>query len=332
MTQELPFEKLERKQLTRKHAVTSEKYGCMPSDRPTSEFIKYGVINLDKPPGPTSHQVSAYVQKILGLDKSGHSGTLDPQVTGCLPIALGRGTKVVQALLTAGKEYVGLMHLHQEVPTNLINGLFKEFTGRIKQLPPIRSSVKREWRYRKIYYLELIEVKNKDVLFKVGCQAGTYVRKLIHDMGQHLKVNAHMVELRRTKAGPFDESTLFTLQDVHDAIWYYKEQNNEQFIKKMIQPIETAVAHLPKVKVLDSTVNTLSHGSDLKVPGISVVDSDIQVGEMIAVMTLKEELICLGTSRMTSKEMAKTEKGVAVTTDKVFMLPGSYPLIRSITE
>ena len=321
----LPSEKLKRTVLVRKEAETSPKYGCDPNKRPIATLVQYGVINIDKPQGPTSHQVSSYVQNILKLSKSGHSGTLDPKVTGLLPVAVGRATKVVQALLIAGKEYVAVMHLHKPISEKEIQDGMMKFVGRIKQLPPVKSSVKRQWRHRTVYYLDIMEIDGQDVLFSVGCQAGTYIRKLIHDMGIALGTKAHMVELRRTKAGPFDESTLCTLQDIHDAYWYYTEQGNEKFISHIIQPPEHAVMHLPKVWVFDTTVNTLCHGADLKVPGISKVESDIQVGEMIAIMTLKNELVALGTTTLISKDMEKLEHGIAVKTEKVFMEPGTYP-------
>src|SRR3989338_4367578 len=106
----LPFEKISRKILVRKEAETNPDLGCNPEERKTEEIINYGIANIDKPKGPTSHQVSDFVQKILHINKSGHSGTLDPAVTGVLPVALGRATRIVQTLLTAGKEYVGIMH------------------------------------------------------------------------------------------------------------------------------------------------------------------------------------------------------------------------------
>src|SRR3989344_4524186 len=180
---ELPFQKIQRKILLRKEADTSPKFGQRPEDRSTETMLQYSVINIDKPRGPTSHQVSAYVQQILGIKKSGHSGTLDPKVTGVLPVAVGKATKIVQALLPAGKEYVAIMHLHDDLPEEKIRSACAQFVGRIKQLPPLKSNVKREWRFRKIYYLEILEIKGRDVLFRVGCQAGTYIRKLIHDLG-----------------------------------------------------------------------------------------------------------------------------------------------------
>ncbi|HLC60759.1 MAG TPA: RNA-guided pseudouridylation complex pseudouridine synthase subunit Cbf5 [Candidatus Nanoarchaeia archaeon] len=322
----LPFEKIKRKILLRKEAETDYKIGCNPSERKTEDIINYGIVNIDKPKGPTSHQVSDYVQKILHINKSGHSGTLDPAVTGVLPVALGRGTRIVQGLLTAGKEYVAIMHLHKEVEEKLLKETIqKHFIGKIMQLPPIKSSVKRQLRPRTIYYLDILEIDGNDVMFKIGSEAGTYIRKLIHDLGQKLKVGAHMAELRRTKAGPFDESTLFPMQELIDAYYYWKEEQNDKFIRKAIQPIEAGAKHLPKIWVFDTTVESLCHGTDLKVPGIGKLNSQIIKNDKIAIMTLKEELIALGTSQMSSEEMLG-EKGLAVRTEKVFMQPGTYKI------
>lgn len=324
---DLPFERIERTILTRQTASSSPKYGCEPSKRPIKDLFDFGVVNIDKPSGPTSHQVSAYVQKILGIHKSGHSGTLDPKVTGVLPVALGKGTRVVQSLLTAGKEYICLMHVHAPFKDeDLRKIMLVDFVGKIKQLPPVKSAVKRQFRYRKIYYIDILEIKGQDVLFKVGCQAGTYIRKLCHDIGLAAGSAAHMAELRRTKAGPFNEgTTLVTLQDLTDAVHYYKENNDESKIRDLVKPIEHAVSHLPSVWVSDAAVDTICHGATLKVPGIIKVESEIQVGEPIAVLSLKGELVCVGESLMTSRDMIESKKGVAVKSSQVFMPPGTYP-------
>ncbi|MBI2660030.1 RNA-guided pseudouridylation complex pseudouridine synthase subunit Cbf5 [Candidatus Woesearchaeota archaeon] len=320
----LPFEKTKREVLTRKEAETNPDLGCNPEERKTEEIINYGIVNIDKPKGPTSHQVSDFVQKILHINKSGHSGTLDPAVTGVLPVALGRGTRIVQTLLTAGKEYVAIMHLHKEVDEEALKKTIQgHFLGKIRQMPPIKSSVKRQLRTRSIYYFDILEIDGKDVLFNVGTEAGTYIRKLIHDIGQKLKVGAHMAELRRAKAGPFDESTLFTLHELTDAYHFYKEEQNDKFIRKAIQPLENGVKHLPKIWVFDTTVESLCHGVDLKVPGISRLNDKIAGNDIVAIMTLKDELVALGTSKMNSDGMLQ-DKGIAVQTEKVFMQPGAY--------
>ena len=144
----LPFERIARDKIVRQEVETSDKFGCIPEQRPIKELLEYGIVNLDKPSGPTSHQVSSYVQKILRIKKGGHSGTLDPGVTGILPVALGKGTRVVQSLLIAGKEYVCLMKLHQEKPEAEVKQVLEKFTGKLKQLPPVKSAVKRQWRFR----------------------------------------------------------------------------------------------------------------------------------------------------------------------------------------
>lgn len=327
----LPFERPEPEILIKRQAETDKKFGCKPEDRPTEQLIHYGIVNVDKSSGPTSHQVSAYVQKILHITKAGHSGTLDPKVTGVLPIGLGEGTKIVQALLTAGKEYMCIMHLHQEVPEQKIREVCVKFVGKIKQMPPIKSAVKRQWRYRKVYYIDILEIDGKDVLFRVGTQAGTYIRKLVHDMGQSLGCGAHMQELRRTKAAGFKEDSLCTLHDLTDAFHYY-QQGNDKFLRTLLQPLETGVKHLRKVWIQDSAVDSLTHGAQLKIPGIVKVHDTIQIDDPIAVMTLKDELVAFGRALMTSREMLKNERGIAVKLERVFMQRSMYPKIERVPE
>ena len=325
----LPFESIKRKIIVKNEAETNPDYGTIPKKRYVEELIRSGVIVIDKPQGPTSHQVADYVKKILNLKKAGHSGTLDPNVTGVLPVALEDSTKVVQVLLPAGKEYIALAHFHKDVSENQIRTSLDNHIGKIMQLPPVRSAVKRQLRQRRVYYIDILEINGKDVLFKMGCQAGTYVRKLIHDVGRKLG-GAHMAELRRTKAGPFNESDLITLQDLSDALHYYKEKGNDKYIRHCIKPVESAIYHLPKISVLDTTVDTLCHGADLAIPGISLIDSEINQGDTIAITSLKGELIALGKARLSSEEITSKNKGNAVKTFRVFMEPGTYPSIKKL--
>ncbi len=244
-----------------------------------------------------------------------------------MPTALGKATRIVQTLLTAGKEYIGIMHLHKEIEKKILKETIKKyFTGKIRQLPPIRSAVRRLERTREIYYFDILEIEGQDVLFKVGCEAGTYIRKLCSDLGGKLGIGAHMAELRRTKAGPFTEETLSTLQDLIDAFHYYKNENNEKYIRKIIQPVENAVAHIPKIWVLDTTVESLCHGTDLKIPGISKLNDKIEKDDIVAIMSLKDELIALGTAKENSKGILEKDKGMVVKTEVVFMKPGIYKI------
>ena len=320
----LPFERKKREVLVRKESETDGSFGRKPEERTVEELIGCGIINLDKPSGPSSHQTSAYVKQILGIAKSGHSGTLDPKVTGVLPVALGKATRIAEVLLTSGKEYVCLMQLHRDVEEEKIRKTCGEFVGRIKQLPPVKSAVVRRIRERKIHYLEILDVEERFVLFRVGCQAGTYIRKLVSDIGSRMG-GAHMLELRRTKAGPFSEENSFTLQDVKDALHFYREEGNDRFIRKAVQPIEAATRHLPRVWAADNAIDSVCHGSNLKAPGVGRLESGFRKGDTVVVMSLKGELVCYGIAGMDASRIHRSQMGVAVKPDAVFMAPGTYP-------
>jgi H/ACA ribonucleoprotein complex subunit 4 len=162
-----PWE-IKRELLVKAEALTNPKYGHKPTERPAEEYIRYGVINLDKTAGPTSHEVAAWIKKIMHLTRIGHGGTLDPKVTGVLPITLEDSTKIVQALLCSGKEYVCVMKLHGNVNEEPVRKVLEEFEDVIYQRPPLRSSVKRQLRTRRIYNIDFIELDGRNVLFKVG--------------------------------------------------------------------------------------------------------------------------------------------------------------------
>jgi H/ACA ribonucleoprotein complex subunit 4 len=295
------------------------KFGNTPEERTTEEMMTYGIINIDKQKGPTSHQTSDMVKKLLKVHKAGHSGTLDPAVTGVQPIALGNATRITQFLLTAPKEYVCLMHLHKEVEEETLREGFAKFTGKIQQLPPIKSAVKRQLRTREVYEAEITEIKGKDVLFRIKCQAGTYIRKYVHDLGEYLTIGAHMAELRRTQAGPFTEKdNLVTLNDVEDALYYYEKENNDTFMRYCIQPVEKAVTHLPKCWILDTTIESVSHGRDVAIPGISKLEN-FKKGETVAILTLKGELVAVGNAEISAVEANTKQKGIVVNTQKVFL-------------
>jgi len=326
----LPFESMDRSLVIKKDYVSSGKFGKRPEERTTREMLNFGMVNIDKPAGPTSHQVSGYVKDILHLEKAGHSGTLDPGVTGVLPVGLHGATRIMQSLLTAGKEYVGLMHIHDDIPEGKIIDSIKKFQGKLMQLPPVKSAVKRELREREVYYVEVLDIDGREVLFKMGCQAGTYVRKWCHDFGKFIGSSAHMVELRRTKSGPFTEENVVTLQDVTDAYHYYKHDNDDTKLRGLLITPEFAVSHLRKIYVMDTTVNSLCSGAYLKVPGIVKLEKGIEKDDFIAIFTLKDELILVGKSLMSTEDMMHTERGIAVKTEQVFMDRGIYPKIERI--
>lgn len=312
--------------LIKSEGETDPGYGHFPEERPVKDHIRRGIINLDKPSGPTSHEVDSWVKRILGVEKTGHGGTLDPKVTGVLPIGVDYATRVIQMLLGADKEYVCLMRLHSEISEKKIQNIFAEFQGKIFQMPPLKSAVKRELRVRNIYYVNILEIEGQDVLFKIGCEGGTYIRKYCHDIGEALGIGAHMAELRRTKSGPFaEDETLATLQDLTDAYHIWKEEEDESLLRKVILPMERAVEHLSKIIIRDSAVDAICHGADLASGGIVKIEEGIKKGDTVAVMTLKGELVAAGESLKTSSEIYKLNKGIVIDIKKVFMEPDTYP-------
>src|SRR3989344_9234492 len=309
--------------IVKKKEKTDPQLGKALDERTVQELIEFGCINLDKPAGPTSHQASDYVQRILGIEHAGHGGSLDPQVTGVLPVTLERATRLSEVLLKSGKEYVGVMHLHKDVDEKKLRETIKKhFVGKIMQMPPVRSAVKRQLRERTVYRFDILEIDGRDVLFHVECQAGTYIRKLCSDLGDKLGIGAHMLNLRRTRAAQFVEKDVVTLQDLQDALVLWKE-GNETFIRHCIKPAEKMVEPLPKIWVFDSAVESICHGRDVAVPGVSQLNP-FDAGATVAVMTLKDELVALAIARMNSADVVQQEKGIAVKTNKEFMKAGTY--------
>ena len=314
--------------LIKSKSKTNPDYGCNPYERPIEEYISKGVINLDKPSGPSSHEVDSWVKRILHVNKTGHGGTLDPKVTGVLPIGIDSATRVSQLLLPAGKEYVCLMTMHKEMPEDQIYEIFDQFTGKIYQTPPVKSAVKRELRVRTIYYATIYEIKGKDVLFRIGCEAGTYIRTFCHDIGEALGCGAHMAELRRTRAGPFNERNddLVNLHDLTDAYHFWVEDGDESYLRNAIKPMEVAAEHLPQIFIKDSAVEAICQGAKLAAGGISMLSKGIKRRDLVAIKSLKGELIASGIALASTEEIMNADSGLVVDTNKVFMQPGVYPM------
>jgi len=322
----LPSDK-KYKRIVKVQVKTNPNYGKSPKERSINELLSSGVINLDKPSGPTSHQVDSWIKGILNTDRVGHGGTLDPNATGVLPIAIGDATKGLQALLLAGKEYIGIMKLHKDVDKKGILDVCNSFVGEITQIPPIRSAVKRIKRKRNIYYFDVIQIKNRDVLFRIGCEAGTYIRTICVDIGKKLKSSAHLAELRRTRVGNLLEENSVILQNLNDAYIFLKEEGDEKEIKSIINPLERLLDHLPKIIIRDSAVDALCHGANLAVPGVVEIDSDIKNGDMVAILTMKNEGVALANSMMSTEEIIQKDKGVCANLERVLMNKGTYPSI-----
>ena len=310
--------------ITRSHDISS--HGTYPGARPIEQLIKNGFVLLDKWPGPTSRDVASTVKKILGAEKAGHSGTLDPSVSGVLPVCLDNATKVMPALQGLDKEYVGVMRLHKDVGEKELRSAASKFVGKIKQTPPVRSAVARRERERNIYSFDILEINGRDVLFRINCQAGTYVRVVCHQLGK-LTGGANMTELRRTKVGAFSEEKLVRIQDIADAYHDWKESGDER-IRELVLPVEEAVEHIKKIIIKDSAVFSTASGSPLYSTGISRLEKGITTGEMTAIFTLKGELVALGTAKTDSSQMQK--KTLAAKVDRVVIDKNAYPKMHSL--
>ncbi len=290
-----------------------------------AEHIKYGLIVVDKQAGPTSHEIVAWVKRLLELDRAGHGGTLDPKVTGVLPIGLQESTKVVQALLESGKEYVCVMRTHVDVEESRVLKVLGLLVGEIYQRPPVRSSVRRRLRTRVIYRIDYHEGDGRNWLFRVACQSGTYIRKLCYDVGEILGCGAHMQELRRSRSGPFTEADLVSMYDLSEALDLLKEEGDESMLRRVIRPLEDALGLLPKIWVRDSAVDALCNGAALAMPGVLRLSTGIGRGSMVAVLTQKGEAVALMEAEASTEEIVGAEKGIAARPLRVILGRGTYP-------
>ena len=306
--------------------ITNEEFGTYYDKRNVEQLLNYGLIILDKPPGPTSHEVVAWTKRILKIPKIGHSGTLDPQVTGVLPLGLGEATKALGVLLLGPKEYQAVGRLHSLTSKERLDDVLKQFQGEIFQKPPQRSSVVRRTRIRKIYEMELLEQKERLLLLRVLCEAGTYIRKLFYDIGEVLGPGATMIELRRSRVHQFDESQkLVTLHELSDAFSYWEEKKDDSKLLKFIQPIEHALSEVKSVVIRDSAVDALCHGAQLAIPGILEISPILKKGELVAIYTQKGEIVALAEVVMSDYEIKDSVKGHAFQTKRIIMAPNTYP-------
>ncbi len=310
--------------------VTNDNYGHYPDKRPIESLLYYGLVLVDKPAGPSSHEVVAWVKRILEIEKAGHSGTLDPGATGLLPIGLGEGTKALSVLLLGPKEYYAIARLHSHVSDDRLKRVISEFTGEIYQRPPQRSSVRRVTRVRTVYEFDHLETYDRLVLMRILCQAGTYIRKIIYDIGEVLSPGATMVELRRTRVSNLSEQNngsggLVRLHDLADAYQRYKETKDDEKLRRLVIPIEHCLEGIRGVMVRDTAVDALCHGAPLAVPGVVAVPEDMRVGELVGIYTLKGEIIGLGQAAMTKEEIEQNARGIAFAIRRIIMKPNTYP-------
>ncbi|GAB3673724.1 RNA-guided pseudouridylation complex pseudouridine synthase subunit Cbf5 [Halopiger thermotolerans] len=277
-----------------------------PEERSPVELLTFGVVNLDKPPGPSSHQVSGWLRDAVAetlaergvdatIDRAAHAGTLDPKVTGCLPIMLGDATRLAQVFLEGPKEYVAVLECHGSLPADA-ESVVAEFEGPIYQKPPRKSAVARRLRVREIYDLEVLERNEADrqLLLRIRCESGTYVRKLCHDLGLALGTGGHMGHLRRTATTPFDDRDLYSAYEFLDALAFWLEDDDPELLSEIVDPAERILEDIPRVVIPESAAREVANGAPVYEPGVLEVDGDVSAGDLVACYTPNGAAVCLG--------------------------------------
>merc|ERR1712166_1114736 len=303
--------------------------GHTPHQRPLNHHLSYGVINLDKPANPSSHEVVAWIKRILRVEKTGHSGTLDPKVTGCLIVCVDRATRLVKSQQNAGKEYVVVLRLHDAIESEKkLLGAMEKLTGALFQRPPLISAVKRQLRIRTIYEQKLFQFDNERHLavMWVKCEAGTYIRTLCVHLGMLLGVGGHMQELRRVRSGIQNEGEhLVTMHDVLDAQWQLDNTKDETYLRRVIKPLELLLVKHKRIVVKDSAVNAVCYGAKVMLPGLLRSADNIEIGDECVLMSTKGEAIALAIAQMTTAVMASCDHGVVAKIKRVIMERDTYP-------
>lgn len=304
-------------------------FGSSPLQRPIKEYVSTGVINLDKPSNPSSHEVVSWIKRILKVEKTGHAGTLDPKVTGCLIVCLDRATRLVKSQQSAGKEYVAVFKLHSAVEseTKVAQALHK-LRGALFQRPPLISAVKRVLRVRTTYDNKLIEYdpENNMGIFWVKCEAGTYVRTICVHLGLVLGVGGQMLELRRNRSGLHSEQDgLTTCHDILDAQYLYENHKDESYLRRVILPLESLLKNHKRIIMKDSSVNAVCYGAKIMLPGVLRYEDGIELNEEIAIVTTKGEAIAIAIAQMTTATIASCDHGIVAKIKRVIMDRDTYP-------
>ncbi len=281
---------------------------------------------IDKPRGPSSHQVTAWARDLLGVRLAGHAGTLDPNVSGLLWVGFGPALKLLPLVLEFPKRYVAAINLHAPVARPALDRVVREFTGPIYQTPPVRSAVKRERRVRTIHRLEVVEVDGARVLLDLTADSGTYVRTLAVDLGEALGTGGHLEELRRVGTGPFDESRAVPLTTLADAVAVARSGETAPLLA-LLHPIAEVWGEFPTIVLKVGAASAVAHGAGLAKGGILALPTPFSAGARVALVTRDGTLIATGLARRGSKEMGEVRHGWVVEGTRVFVDPAAYPTL-----
>ncbi|MFH1306438.1 MAG: RNA-guided pseudouridylation complex pseudouridine synthase subunit Cbf5 [Candidatus Micrarchaeota archaeon] len=256
-------------------------------------LLNAGFILLDKPRGPSSHEVTAYVRKLLGVRKTGHAGTLDPQVSGVMVIGINKATKLLRFVVGKEKTYVGVMRIRNP-PSNIeiVQKEMNKFIGKIEQIPPLHSAVAKRKRKREIYEFKAIEMDGKNILFRARVEAGTYIRNLCQDVGKAFE-GGKMLELRRVAIGNIDEKMLISLSDLQDGMAIYRGKGDSSLIKRLIKPADDMFT-LPSIMIKDKAIDSVCRGAPLALSGVAYDEAKLKEGTEVKLRNKEGDLIAIG--------------------------------------
>jgi H/ACA ribonucleoprotein complex subunit 4 len=288
--------------------------------------MEAGVILVDKPPGPSSHQLASWARDILGLKRLGHGGTLDPFATGALTLLLGKATRLTEVVLSGDKTYIAILKIDSSISSKQVEEVLERFSGEVYNVPPLESAVKIRVRTRVIQEIKLLESDQEDGLHtvSVSCQAGTYIRTLARDIGLMLGTPCVLSELHRHSTGSFEQSSLCTMQQLADAAML-AEEGDEEALCRLIAPVERILGSIPGVWVRDSAIASICHGAPLAVPGVVSLDSDMSPGDKTVIWSSKGEAVAVGEMIVGSSDVPNMTEGELIKPKIVLMDKDEYP-------
>ncbi|HTX54310.1 MAG TPA: tRNA pseudouridine(55) synthase TruB [Candidatus Baltobacteraceae bacterium] len=289
----------------------------------------HGVLNINKPAGMTSHDVVDAVRRILGFRRVGHTGTLDPQATGVLPVCVGRATRIAQFLTQADKEYDMTLRLGittdtldaagkvlsetTDVPVaqSDIEAVLPRFRGTIQQVPPLYSAkkYKGERLYRlarrgetverppvavTIFALTLLECAVPFVRLTVTCSKGTYARSLCDDIGRALGCGGHLHALCRVRSGDFRLAGTVTLDEL-------EARCRSGRLGDALLSLGDALAHLPGVRVAPEAAPLVLHGNAITAAMVAQFPSNLAAGALVRVLGFRKQLLALAETAVASE-------------------------------
>ena len=309
-----------------KDAETSPSHGSIPSERDVNQLLQSGFILLDKAPGPSSHQVSAWARDLFSLEKMGHGGTLDPFATGLLPLLAGKAMRLTGRILTHDKSYIAVFSLGRDVDDSELDEAMEKLTGKVYNVPPEISAVRVQVRTRKISRFEKLDTDGRSILAHIECEAGTYVRTMARDLGLLLDTPVQLKELRRPTSGEFSLSQSVTMQQLADAFWLWNDKGDDSALLRIIHPVESMLSDVPQIVVKDGAAAALSHGAPLMRPGVvSIPDTELPKGGEVLLVTMKGEAVALAQLSQPSKVIPEMTQGEVAKPNCVLMLEDTYP-------